>query len=128
MSVPLTVFNGRGNRIDLALTQGGTPIDAGFITGVALRIFDKKYGALVRYIEGRASEPANEASLFDYGTSSPVPGSAVPLTILSMQLGLASPQIPPANAYWCDLIIFSSAYPLGLSWAQFYIAVIAATP
>ena len=126
---PPTVYNGRANRIDIALTQGDVTIDAGSIQGAALRVFDKKHGTLVRYIEGRASESPNEADIFDYTASAVVPGAgSAPIGIISMQLGLADPRIPPDNAYWCDLIIFSVADPEGISWAQFYLAVIPEAP
>lgn len=129
VNAPLTVFNGRANKIDLGLTQGGVPVDTAFVTGVAVRVFTRKYGTLVRYIEGRSTVMPNESQLFDTNSTAVVPGAGPnPIGILSMTLGLADPPIPANNAYWCDLIIFSAAKPQGESWAQFFVAVIGEAP
>lgn len=124
-NTPITVANGRSNKIDIVLMQNGVPIDSGFITGVVLKIYSRKYGTLIRTIEGRASVVPNEAALFDNTSMAVVPGGGSnPIAIFSMQLGLAVPEIPVGRGYWCNLIAFSASDTVGTSWGEFYFNVV----
>jgi hypothetical protein len=119
-----TVYNGRDNSIDLALLDDERAIDAGFVTGVSVNIRDKKYGTLLRHIEGRTGQPDAQPGLFVLGNLARVPGHVEPIKIVSLKLGLAMPRIPAAPYYWLELLIFSPIDVNGFNWEQFPIAVI----
>lgn len=125
-----TIYNGRDNTIDLAITEDNTPISADFVTGVSVNVYDKKYGALVQYIEGRAGEQGAQPGLFDFTQSQVVPGGGpVPLRIITMMLGRANPRIPArGTSYWVEVVLWSQADPDGINWVQFACAVDAESP
>lgn len=124
-----TIYNGRDNTLDLALLKDDEVFSADFVTGVSVNVYDKRFGTLLQYIEGRPGQPGAQLNLFDLTTDKVVDGSGgLPIRIVSMQLGLAVPRIPARTSVYVEVILWSPAAPEGINWIQFGCAVDAESP
>jgi hypothetical protein len=124
-----TIYNGRDNTLDLALLLDDEVISADFVTGVSVNVYDKRFGSLLRYIEGRAGQPNAQPSLFDFSNEKVVQGShGVAIKYISLMLGLAVPRIPARPSCYVEVILWTPAAAEGINWIQFGCAVDAESP